>query len=40
MAKSINRLKLSPKECLIIEDNPNGVKAAIASGAHVMKVDK
>ena len=37
---AINRLKLSPKECLIIEDNPNGVKAAIASGAHVMKVDK
>ena len=37
---AINRFKLSPKECLIIEDNPNGVKAAIASGAHVMKVDK
>lgn len=27
-----------PNECLIIEDNENGVKAARASGAHVMQV--
>jgi len=35
---AISRLGLSPKECLIVEDNENGVKAAIASGAHVLQV--
>ena len=35
---AIDRLGVSPKECLIIEDNENGIKAAIASGAHVLKV--
>lgn len=39
-SKAINRLGLSPSECLIIEDNENGLKAAYASGAHVLKVDK
>ena len=38
--KAIKKLKLKPKECLIVEDNPNGVKAALASGAHVMQIDK
>lgn len=38
--KAINTLGLSPRECLIIEDNENGLKAAYASGAHVLKVDK
>jgi len=33
------RLGLQPKECLIVEDNDNGLKAAIASGAHVLKVE-
>lgn len=37
--KAIENLNLSPKECLIVEDNENGIKAAIGSGAHVMKVD-
>jgi beta-phosphoglucomutase len=36
----IKRLGLDPKECLIIEDNENGLKAAFASGAHVLKVEK
>lgn len=36
---AIERLGLSPKECMIIEDNENGIKAARASGAWVMEVD-
>jgi len=35
---AINRLGLSPAECLIVEDNENGIRAARASGAHVMVV--
>lgn len=27
-----------PAECLIVEDNPNGIKAAMASGAHLFRV--
>lgn len=37
--KAIERMKLQPAECMIIEDNENGIKAARASGAHVMIVD-
>jgi len=36
--KAIARLGLSPMECLIIEDNENGIKAARASGAHLLTV--
>ncbi|WP_372768507.1 HAD family hydrolase [Pseudoalteromonas sp.] len=36
---AIERLGLSPNECVIVEDNENGLKAARASGAHVLKVD-
>jgi len=36
---AIERLGLMPEECLIVEDNDNGIKAAMASGAHVMKVE-
>lgn len=36
---AIHKLGLSPKECLIVEDNENGIKAARASGAHLLKVD-
>ena len=32
-------MRLSPKECMIVEDNENGIKAARASGANVMIVD-
>lgn len=35
---AIARLGLSPDECLILEDNENGIKAALASGAHLMKI--
>lgn len=36
--KAITKLGLSPQECLIVEDNENGLRAAHASGAHVMEV--
>lgn len=36
--KAIEMLKLKPKECLVVEDNENGILAAKASGAHLMKV--
>ncbi|MES2278863.1 MAG: HAD family phosphatase [Bacteroidota bacterium] len=36
---AIQRLGFLPNECLIVEDNDNGVKAAIASGAHLLKVE-
>lgn len=38
--KAIQRLGLIPGECLIVEDNPNGLKAAYGSGAHVLKIDR
>jgi beta-phosphoglucomutase len=37
--KAIQKLGLNPNECLIVEDNQNGVKAALASGAHLLKVE-
>lgn len=36
--KAIDRLELAPDECLIVEDNPNGIAAARASGAHLLEV--
>ena len=33
---AINRLKMLPEECLILEDNENGIKAAQATGAHLL----
>jgi HAD superfamily hydrolase (TIGR01509 family) len=35
---AIARLGLSPEECLVVEDNENGVKAATAANAHVLVV--
>ena len=35
----MKRLGLKPDECLIVEDNENGIKAALASGGHLLKVD-
>jgi len=37
---AIQKLGLAPHECLIVEDNPNGIKAAEASGGHVLKIDQ
>ena len=36
--KAIQMMGLDPRECLIVEDNPNGLLAAKRSGAHVMQV--
>jgi beta-phosphoglucomutase-like phosphatase (HAD superfamily) len=36
--KAINKLKLQPDECLVVEDNPNGIKAAQDAGAHLLCV--
>ena len=33
-------LQLKPSECLIVEDNFNGIKAALASGANLLEVEK
>jgi HAD superfamily hydrolase (TIGR01509 family) len=35
---AIARLGLAPTECLIVEDNDNGIRAARASGGYVMEV--
>jgi HAD superfamily hydrolase (TIGR01509 family) len=35
---AISKLGLTPAECLIVEDNEHGIRAARASGAHVMVV--
>lgn len=36
--KAMEKLNLSPEECLIIEDNENGIKAAKSSGANLLAV--
>jgi len=36
--KAMQHLEVSPNECLILEDNDNGIKAALASGGHLLKV--
>ncbi len=36
---AIKRFGLKPEEVLVVEDNPNGIKAALASGANLLKVD-
>jgi HAD superfamily hydrolase (TIGR01509 family) len=36
---AMNKLLVSPEECLILEDNENGIKAARDSGAHVMVIN-
>jgi len=35
---AINKLGVAPSEALIVEDNENGIRAARASGAHVVEV--
>ena len=36
---AISRFGLKPDECVVVEDNPNGVKAGLASGAYVLQVE-
>ena len=38
--KAIDRLKLKPEDCLVLEDNENGIKSASDAGAHVMVIEK
>lgn len=35
---AMDKLNLRPEECIIVEDNENGIKAARASGANVLEV--
>lgn len=37
---AINRLGLEPEQCLVLEDNENGIRAATDSGANVLVVKK
>ena len=36
--KSMEYFSLRPEECLVLEDNENGIKAALESGAHLLKI--
>lgn len=36
---AIAKLGVRPEQCVIVEDNDNGVRAAKASGAHVLRVE-
>ena len=36
--KAMNHVNLKPYECLILEDNENGIKAARSSGGHLLAV--
>lgn len=35
---ALHRLGLMPHECIIVEDNPHGIAAAVAAGANVLAV--
>ena len=36
---AINKLELTPDECVVVEDNEHGIRAALDSKAHLMKVE-
>jgi HAD superfamily hydrolase (TIGR01509 family) len=38
--KAMDELNVLPSECLILEDNPNGIAAAKASGGNLMIINK
>lgn len=38
--KAMKELSLEPEECLICEDNENGIKAALASGGNLLKINE
>ena len=35
---AMGKFGLKPEECIVVEDNPNGIQAGIASGASVLEV--
>ena len=35
---AMKKLELAPEECIVVEDNPNGIQAGVASGARVLRV--
>ena len=35
---AINKFGLKPEECIVVEDNPNGIQAGKAAGATVLEV--
>ena len=37
--RAMNRLNADPEECLILEDNQNGIRAALASGGYLLRVE-
>ena len=37
--KTINKLGLDPTDCLVVEDNENGIKSAQDAGAHLLIVE-
>lgn len=37
--KAMEKMGVTPEESLILEDNQNGVRAALASGANLLRVD-
>lgn len=37
---AMQKLNLKPEECLILEDNQNGIKAAMASGGHLLRINE
>lgn len=37
--RAMETLGVPPEDCLIVEDNDHGVQAAIASGAHLLRVN-
>ena len=39
-SKAINYFGLKPFECIVVEDNKNGIEAGIAAGAHVIEINE
>ena len=37
--KAVDFFQLKPAECLILEDNENGILAAKTSGCHLLKIE-
>lgn len=36
--KAMQKMNKDPQKCLVVEDNDHGIKAALSSGAHLLKV--